>query len=109
MAAPIVCLIPKWERDRQELKVGSVVVKRFKLPAAEQVTILAAFEDSAWSQRIANPLPSGPYHANCRPLQAAIDALNRNQLRPLVQFASDSTGEGVLWKLATVPGVGGEP
>ena len=36
-------LVPKWDRDRQELRMGSILVKQFKVPAVNQEIVLAAF------------------------------------------------------------------
>ncbi len=57
---PTIQRIPHWDRDRQELRVGRVVVKRFKAPAANQETILAAFDEEGWPPRIDDPLSPCP-------------------------------------------------
>ena len=91
-------LVPKWDRLRQELKVGTVVVKRFKVPAASQETILEAFEEEAWPPRIDDPLSPRNDQLPKRRLQETIRSLNRNQKSPLLHFLGDGSGEGILWR-----------
>jgi hypothetical protein len=95
---PLEPLLPKWDRDRQELKVGSIVVKRFKVPAANQEAILAVFEEESWPPRIDDPLP--PHHEQPpkRRLQETIKSLNRNQKQSLIRFLGDGSGQGVRWE-----------
>jgi hypothetical protein len=98
MTTQLEAFVPRWDRDRQELRVGSIVVKRFKVPAANQETILAAFEEEGWPPRIDDPLsPHGDLPPKRR-LQAAIKSLNRNQKRPLIRFLGDGSGQGVRWE-----------
>jgi hypothetical protein len=99
VAAESETLNPKWDRDRQLLKVGSVVVKQFKVPAANQEVILAAFEEESWPPRIDDPLPPHPDQSSKRRLQVTIKSLNRNQKRQLIRFLGDGSGEGVRWEL----------
>ncbi len=99
-------LVPKWDRDRQQLRVGSVVVKQFKVPAPNQETILAALEEESWPSRIDDPLPPHPDQTPKRRLQETIKSLNRNQRRSIVRFLGDGSGEGVRWEFRnqSVPG-----
>ena len=91
-------LIPRWDRDRQELKVGSIVIKRFKVPAANQEAILAAFEEEGWPPRIDDPLSPHSEQTPKRRLQETIKSLNRNQKRSLIHFLGDGSGQGVRWE-----------
>ena len=50
--------IPHWDRDRRELRIGGVVVKRFTIPLVDLESILTAFEEQAWPDRIDDPLPT---------------------------------------------------
>jgi hypothetical protein len=93
-------VVPKWDRDRQELKVGSVVVKRFKVPAANQEAILAAFDEESWPPRIDDPLPPHPDQTSKRRLQETIKSLNRNQKQSLIRFLGDGSGQGVRWEFS---------
>lgn len=96
--------LPKWDRDRQELRLGTLIVKRFKVPATNQERILAAFEEEDWPVRIDDPLPPHPHRPSKRRLHDTINALNRAQIRHLIRFRGDGKGKGVLWDL---PGVNG--
>ena len=53
-------VIPTWDRDRQELRLGDEIIKCFKTPAPNQELILAAFEEEGWPVHIDDPLPPHP-------------------------------------------------
>gem|GEM_PF-956316 len=89
---------PRWEPDRHELRLGSVLVKQFKWPAMNQETILAAFQEEDWPVRIDDPLPPQPDQDSKRRLSDTIKCLNRKQKNPLLHFRGDGTGEGVIWE-----------
>lgn len=90
---------PKWDEDRHELRVGPHVVKAFKGPSPNQQTILTAFEEDGWPQRIDDPLPLAAELEPKRRLQDTIKSLNRNQKHRLIRFTGDGTGEGICWQL----------
>ncbi len=94
---------PTWDRDRQELRVGKLIVKQFKVPAANQETILRVFEEERWPSRIDDPLSPRPDQLPKRRLHDTINSLNRNQKRPLVHFLGDGSGEGVRWEFVNRP------
>jgi hypothetical protein len=89
---------PTWDPDRQQLRVGRTVVKEFKVPAANQQAVLAAFQEENWAPRIDDPLPPSPNQDPKRRLHSTINCLNRNQKRPLIRFLGDGSGEGVRWE-----------
>jgi hypothetical protein len=97
-------LVPTWDRDRQELRLGGVVVKQFKVPALNQEIILAAFEEEGWPVRIDDPLPPRPKQDPKRRLHDTINSLNRNQKHRLLRFLGDGSGQGVRWNLALPAG-----
>lgn len=92
---------PKWDRDRRELRIGSKIVKVFKLPSPMQEAILMAFEEEHWPPRIDDPLPGHPDHLPKRRLHDTIKSLNRNQKNSLIRFMGDGTGEGIRWELVS--------
>jgi hypothetical protein len=92
---------PKWDRDRQELRLGAKIVKQFKVPAVNQEAILAAFEEESWPPRIDDPLPPHGELSPKRRLQETIKSLNRNQKRVLLRFLGDGSGQGVRWEIAS--------
>lgn len=92
--------MPTWDSDRQQLRVGRTIVKQFKVPAANQEAILAAFQEEEWRPRIDDPLTPKPNQDPKRRLHDTINSLNRNQKRPLLRFLGDGKGEGVLWQLS---------
>jgi hypothetical protein len=89
---------PKWDRDRHELRIGPVLIKRFTIPSAGQEAILAAFEENGWPARIDDPLPSRDEPSRKARLQETVGALNRTLRRPFIEFSSDASGRGVLWE-----------
>jgi len=91
--------VPKWDRDRRELRLGDKLVKVFKLPSPMQEAILMAFEEEHWRPRIDDPLPGHPDHLPKRRLHDTIKGLNRNQKNCLIRFMGDGTGEGIRWEL----------
>lgn len=92
-----VPLMPEWDRDRQELRLGDVVIKQFKVPAVNQERILAAFEEEGWPVRVDDPLPPVMDQDPKARLHDTIVSLNRNQKHPLIRFYGDGTGQGVRW------------
>lgn len=93
-------LTPIWDRDRQELRVGLNVVKQFKVPAANQECVLAAFQEESWPPRIDDPLSPQRDQDPKRRLHDTICSLNRNQKRSLIRFFGDGSGQGVRWEFA---------
>lgn len=94
---PVLPVIPRWDDQRHELWLGTILVKRFKWKAVNQESVLAAFEEEGWPSRIDDPL--SPV-ADCDPkrrLSDTIKCLNRKQTRPLIRFSGDGSGEGILW------------
>ena len=100
---PAPPLQPRWDRDRQELRVGSIVVKRFKIPSAGQEAILAAFEEQNWPARIDDPLSICTGPSRHGRLQEIISQLNKSQKRALLRFLDDGSGHSVLWEFADEP------
>jgi hypothetical protein len=102
--------VPTWDRDRQELRLGGLLVKQFKVPAPNQEVVLAAFQEEHWPARIDDPLPGAPSADPKRRLHETITSLNRNQRRRLIQFMGDGSGQGVRWERIALVGNGnGEP
>ncbi|MCH8047158.1 MAG: hypothetical protein IID44_25940 [Planctomycetes bacterium] len=90
---------PHWDAETRELRIGGRLVKRFKWPATNQETLLAAFEEEGWRLRIDDPLPPVPGLLSTTRLSDAIKRLNGHQKNALIRFCGDGTGEGVTWEL----------
>ena len=90
---------PHWDAETRELRINGHLVKRFKWKAANQETVLAAFEEEGWRRRIDDPLPPVPDQLSTRHLSEAIKQLNRSQKNSLIRFRGDGTGEGITWEL----------
>jgi hypothetical protein len=90
--------IPRWDAQRRELTIAGHVVKRFRLPAPNQESILTAFEEEGWPLRILDPLPP-KFEMDCkRRLHETIKTLNRHHMVKIIRFCGDGTGQGVLWE-----------
>jgi hypothetical protein len=91
-------LKPRWDATRRELSLTGLIVKRFRVPARNQETILSVFEEEGWAEHIHDPLPvTHDIDAPTR-LHDAINRLNRCQINPLVRFHGDGKGTGVFWE-----------
>ena len=95
-----VLTTPKWDCLRQELRLGDVVVKRFKVRAPNQERVLSAFEEEGWPPCIDDPLPRSADLDPKRRLHETINSLNRSQKHRLIRFMGNGKGEGVAWELA---------
>ena len=90
---------PNWDSDRQTLRFGDLVIKQFKVPAANQEAVLAAFQEEQWPPRIDDPIPRRGDQSPKRRLHDTINSLNRNQKAKVIRFLGDGSGEGVRWEL----------
>ena len=92
-------VVPTWDAERHELRLGKTLVKRFKQPSPSQEAILQAFQEEGWPDRVDDPLPPDPEIEPQRRLSDVVKRLNRSQQNFLLRFMGDGTGEAVLWKL----------
>jgi hypothetical protein len=92
--------VPQWDAGRHTLFFRDRIVKQFKWHAANQFTILSAFEEEGWPGRIDDPLVPSPSVYAKRRLSDTIKCLNRKQRVRLVHFHGDGTGQGVTWEAA---------
>jgi hypothetical protein len=88
---------PFWDPDARELRVDSLLIKRYRVPAPNQERILSAFEEEQWPSHIYDPLPPTPEIDVKQRLHTAIRSLNRNQKIHRIQFSGDGCGKGVCW------------
>jgi len=96
-AAP--ALRPRWDMTRRELSLAGLIVKRFRVPARNQETILSVFEEEGWAEHIHDPLPVTQEIDAPTRLHDAINRLNRCQINALLRFHGDGKGTGVFWEL----------
>ena len=90
---------PTWDSNLRELRVGKLVIKRFRQPARNQVAVVAAFQELRWCRRIDDPLPGDSESDPKRRLRDTVFALNRHQItRNVLVFEADGTGTGIIWK-----------
>jgi hypothetical protein len=91
-------LVPAWVDQSRELLVCGVVVKRFRVAAAAQERILAAFQEHCWPEWLDDPLPRSRGRHRRLHLKEAIANLNRNQRHRLLRFQGDGTGKRIGWE-----------
>jgi hypothetical protein len=96
-------LVPKWDSDRRQLRVDATIVKEFKVPATNQVIILAVFEEENWPPKIDDPLPQKSDIDPQRRLHDTINSLNRRQRHRLLHFGADGLGRGIRWDFLGKP------
>ncbi len=104
-AAATALRSPAWDSDRRQLRVGSHIVKEFKVPAMNQEIVLAVFEEEGWPPRIDDPLPWKSDIDPQRRLHDTINSLNRRQRQRLVHFSADGLAQGIRWELVENGGV----
>jgi hypothetical protein len=90
--------LPHWDAAVRRLWFGGELVKSFRLPAGNQVAVLAAFEDEGWPPSICDPLPFLPSRRAKERLHATIRCLNSHHVNRALRFRGDGTGESVLWE-----------
>jgi len=72
------------------------LIKKFRVPAPSQESILAAFDEDGWPERIDDPLPRLRGSDASGRLGEAVRGLNRRQKHAYVRFERDGTGTGVI-------------
>jgi hypothetical protein len=92
-------LVPRWDRERHELRVAGQLVKQFRLPSPNQEKVLTALQEENWPVRIDDPLPPNKKLDAKQRLHDTIKNLNRHQKQRLVRFMGDGTGQGVRWEI----------
>jgi hypothetical protein len=93
-----VLLKPHWDRERRELRVGLMLVKRFGKTAPNQEHLLSAFEESGWPEGIDNPLPPTGTGNPVLRLHDTLRRLNATLQQPLLRFERDPDGHRVTWR-----------
>jgi hypothetical protein len=92
---------PLWKANQGELWWRGELVKRFRHDAADQRCVLDAFQDSAWDNRIDDPLPVRCGRSRKKRLHETIKSLNRGQKLRRIRFRGDGTASGCRWEGVT--------
>ena len=87
-----------WDAQRRELRVGLHLVKRFRQQAADQLTILAAFQEEGWPPRIDDPLPQHDGQDAKLRLHRTIANLNRAHKVAIIRFGGGGDGQSIMWR-----------
>ena len=90
--------MPFWDPITRELRLGDVIIKRFKWKGINQETVLSAFQEDGWPTVIDDPLPPKEEQDSRQRLHDTIKALNRRQEYPCIRFHGNGTGEGIRWE-----------
>lgn len=94
---------PRWDAARRELFLGTHLIKRFRVPAVNQVLIVTAFQELDWPVCIDDPLPPTLEIDPKQRMQATIRSLNGRQIHKAIRFHGNGTGKQVYWKLIDRP------
>ncbi len=94
--------LPFWDASNRRLWLGELLVKEFRRPATNQITVLWVFQEEGWTgSHIDDPLPRDDLDTDAdakRRLHDTIRNLNRGMLAGTIRFHGDGTGEGVIWE-----------
>jgi len=88
---------PSWDAECRELWFQGQLIKRYRVPAPNQETVLAAFQAAGWPRVIDDPLLEDTDQDRKQHLSHAIRALNRRHRVCLLRFHGDGTGRRVRW------------
>lgn len=94
-------IVPSWNSNLHELRLGTRVIKRFTHPAPSQERILSAFEEEQWPSAIDDPLPVQFNQDPRRRLHYTIQNLNRAQKPHRLRFFINGNGQSVRWELVS--------
>jgi hypothetical protein len=89
---------PRWDSSARKLWLHDVLVKWFRVPAANQELILASFQEEGWPPHIDDPLPPQYELDPKKRLHDTINRLNRHQRRRMIRFMGNGDGRGVRWE-----------
>jgi hypothetical protein len=102
-APKAVLLKPRWDGAQRQLWYGERLVKWFRVPANCQETVLSAFEEDGWPDRIDDPLPPAVGLDRGARLHETIRRLNTGQKNPSLLFRRDGTALGATWHVLGMP------
>lgn len=89
--------LPRYDAVRRELWFLGLLVKKFRHPAANQESLLKAFDEENWAREIFDPLPQKGETLPSKRLSDTIEALNKHHHTPgLLKFESRE-GQVVGW------------
>lgn len=88
---------PTWDVDRRELRLGGVVLKRFRRAADNQMLVLDVFQEEGWPHQIDDPLPrDGDVDPKAR-LKETVKSLNEQIKDHAIIFGVSHHGERATW------------
>ncbi len=93
-------VVPYWYGGpiRCLLWMGCLVKDFHQREAPSQIPLLEAFQEEGWQRHIDDPLPCTKGIDPRDRLHEAVRALNEHQVRCLLVFERDGTGEGITWR-----------
>ncbi len=95
---------PRWDNEQLSLFVGDIVVRKYLRGMGNQITVLNAFENAKWRQRVENPLPNDREEGTARLLSQTILDLNSRISPRLIRFNADGSGRIIYRILAASEG-----
>jgi hypothetical protein len=87
----------RWDETLRELRLGRLLIKRFRQPAPIQELILRKFQAAGWPPSTPSPLPPSPQHDPGVHLRDAVKCLNRAQHPPGIRFHVNHGSTVIYW------------
>lgn len=88
-------MMPFYDSELRELRVATIVVKRFTQASDAQEIILTVLQEQDWCRSIDDPVPVKDDQVAKQRLRMAVANLNRRQRVPLLHFSVIRQGTGV--------------
>lgn len=90
-ATPAARERPSWDRCTGVLRFRGQEIRRVRYvgTARNVVTVLDAFEEEGWPDRIDDPLPRGALHSTLASLRKGLRS---------IRFSADGSGKGIRWQ-----------
>lgn len=95
----VTSIVPKWYKERRELLLGAIVLRRFYQASAAQEAILDWFEENRWKNLLPNPFLQDPDGCAKERLQSAVKKLNKSLAPGHLRFITKHGAQFVGWKL----------
>jgi len=90
---------PVWDKDRGQLRVGGVVVRKVSGKATNVIRVLDAFAKACWPHSIPDPQPRLG-HQSIEPGQRADTIRSLNEGLEQIRFRGDGSGQRIQWDWA---------
>ncbi len=94
--------LPRYDARRRILHWRGAVAKRLARQAPCQETVLQAFHEAGWPERISDPLGEEYDLDPKERLRETVKSLNEGLAEGTIRFHADGTGGGIRWEVVWV-------